>query len=475
MENLRYLLAAIAALTLIMSVVSSVNPGYFVGLNAYADKGDDDDNNGSSNDANGEEHDDANSAKGSDDEQADESEKNDDADKAELVQTLGNSSKVTLVADVEHLDLEVAIEDGDLDDGQFDVMFACDSPNVDKEFANALLVVDGHGGFETEVALSNGTYTGCEVDIGGLSATFPSISIMAQDDKGVGEEHAKNEDEKGQENERKNKFNSKLNTDEDGVEIKVAAEGLNMTDGSYDAVFACEQPAFNMTLDNAFEVEDGKGKFEGTIGLANGTYTGCDITVGGTVIASFDAFTVSEETEEEQDDKVEEKRKEKKERTVNTTSGREIHERHRSENAASPGEYQPSWNYSLTANGTAVQAVRNGTADVELDIEMAVWKSNRAVILLDVINGTVQVDNQTYTVVLGYALYTIHYDMFRMGALVVDDDGNVFRLKLSGSAVDEEAGFPMESGSIELTFEGRGPPDRLGDWELTMDGTITAG
>lgn len=494
---MRYLLAAIAALTLIMSVVSSVNPGYFVGLKAYADEDEenDDDNSGSSNDANEEEHEDndANSGKGSDDEQDDEhdeqddeSEKNDDdnkgkekddADADEFVQSVGNNSKVALVADVEHVDLEVTIEDGDLDDGQYDVMFACDSPDVDKEFANALLVEDGHAGFETEVALSNGTYTGCEVDVGGLSATFPSFSIMAQVDEEEDDEEQEeeNEDEKGQENEHKNEFKSKLNTDDDGVEITVEAVGLNMTDGSYDAVFACEQPAFSLTFDNAFEVEDGEGEFEQTIGLANGTYSGCDITVEGTMIASFDAFTVSEETEEEQDDKVEEKRKEKKERIVNTTSGREIHERHRSENAASPGEYQPSWNYSLTANGTAVQAVRNGTADVELDIEMAVWKSNNAVILLDVIDGTVQVDSQTYTVVLGYALYTIHYDMFRMGALVVDDDGNVFRLKLSGSAVDEEAGFPMESGSIELTFEGRGPPDRLGDWELTMDGTITAG
>lgn len=459
MENLRYLLATIAALTLIMSVVSSVNPGYFVGLKAYADEDeeDDDDNSVPSNDAN---EDDDNKGK-----------EKDDANKGEFVQSLGNNSKVALVTDDGHVDLKVTIEDGDLGDGQYDVMFACDRLDVNKEFANALAVKDGHGGFETEVALSNGIYSGCEADIGGLSATFPSFSVMAQDEED-------NKNEKGRENERKDKFNSRLKTDDGGVEIKVEVAGLNMTDGSYDAVFACEQPPFNMTLDNAFEVEDGEGKFEQTIGLANGTYSGCDITVGGTMIASFDTFTVSEETEEEQDDKVEEKRKEKKERTVATISGREIHERHRGENAASPGKYQPSWNYSLTANGTAVQAVRNATADkadVELDIEMAVWKSNRAVILLDVINGTVQVDNQTYTVVLGYALYTIHYDMFRMGALVVDDDGNVFRLKLSGSAVDEEAGFPMESGSIELTFEGRGPPDRLGDWELTMDGTITAG
>ena len=189
------------------------------------------------------------------------------------------------------------------------------------------------------------------------------------------------------------------------------------------------------------------------------------------VIASFDTFTVSEETEEEQKHEVEEKRKEKRERIVTTTNGTKIHERHRSENAASPGEYKPDWNYTLAANGTA-----DHEADTEVDIDMAVWKSNRAIILLDVIGGTVEVENQTYTVVLGYAFYTIHHDTLRVGALAVDDDdGNVYKPKLRGSA-DDEAEFPMESGSIDLRFEGSSGPsnNRFGDWELTFEGTVEA-
>jgi hypothetical protein len=350
MENLRYLLTAIAALTLIMSVVSGVNPNYFAGLNAFADHNeeeDDDDNSGSNDD-----HDDDRGKSGKDSEH--------EEHEGELVQSLGNNSKVT------------------------------------------------------------------------------------------------------------------LEIDDDAVEIKVELEGLNMTDGSYDAVFACEQPALNVTLDNAFEVEDGKGELGETIGLANGTYSGCDITVGGTVLASFDTFTVSEETEEEQENEVEEKRKERKERIVTTTSGREIHEKHRGENAASPGEFQPGWNYMLMANGTAMTNSSN-EADATVDINMTVWKSTGAVILLDVIDGTVEVGNQTYTVVLGYAVYTIHHDTLRVGALAVDDDGNVFKLKLRGSA-DDDAEFPMESGSLYLTFEGSSGPsnNRFGDWKLTLEGTVEA-
>jgi hypothetical protein len=98
------------------------------------------------------------------------------------------------------------------------------------------------------------------------------------------------------------------------------------------------------------------------------------------------------------------------------------------------------------------------------------------VILLDVIGGTVEIENQTYTVVLGYALYATQHDVFRLGALAVDGDGNIYKLKLRGSAAGDDAEFPIESGSIELEFEGSsGPAGQFGDWELAMDGTVTAG
>jgi len=449
MENLRYLLATITALTLVMSIVSSISPNYFVGINASAENGEEEDDN------------------------SDSTSNNEDV----LVESLGNSSKVTLETGDDHVNLKIEIEESDLEDGTYDVMFACNSSDVSKEFLDALDVEEGHGDFATEVALSNGTYTGCEVNVGDLSATFASFSVMPDEEDD--EEDDRGKPEREHERERKHKQSFNLKTEDDGVEIEIEVEGLNMTDGSYDALFACENPNLNRTLDNAFEVEGGKGKFEVEISLANGTYSGCEVTVGDTVLASFDTFTVSEEVEEEQESRVEEKRKEKRERIVTATSGREIHERHRSENAANPGEYELGWNYVLTADGTAMHRNQSGIADkpvATVDVNMTVWKSTGAIILLDVLDGTVDVGNQTYTVVLGYALYTIPHDTLRIGALVIDDDGNVYKLKLRGTAEDDSE-FPMESGSIDLTFEGSSGPlnNRLGDWELTLEGTVEAG
>jgi hypothetical protein len=563
MENSRYMLAAMAAFSLIMSVVSGVNPSYFAGQNAFADDEDEfveslgehskatletddgevdleikiedgDLENGEYNvmftcdspdidevfnsaleveEGEGDfeaeldleegeysgcevsvgdlsasfpafavlahEEDDEDETEDEEHEEDDDNKGGPDReerkDKHNIVQSLGNNSKATLQIDDDEAELEVEIEDGDLDDETYDVMFACDSPDIDEEFAGALEIEDGEGEFETELALSNGTYAGCEVDVGGLSASFPSFTIMSHE--GDDEEHDE-EDEHKRGHGHEAKFESKLKAEDDRVEIEVEVEGLDMTDGSYDAVFACEDPDFSLTLEDAFEVEDGEGEFEAEIGLANGTYSDCDITIEGTVLASFDTFTVSEETEDEQERKVEQKRKEKRERIVTTINGITIHEKHRSQNAASPGEYQPGWNYTLMANGTAMQRAGNETdneADAEVLVDMAIWKSNRAIVLLDVINGTVHVDNQTYTVVLGYAIHVIQHDTIRVAALAVDDDGNIFKLKLRGSASDD-AEFPMESGSIDLTFEGSSSPhNRLGEWNLMLEGTIQAG
>jgi 5-hydroxyisourate hydrolase-like protein (transthyretin family) len=443
MEKLRHLLATIAALTLLMSVVSSVNPSYFVGSSAYADN-----NN-----------------------RGDSVRESEDYD--EFVQLLGNHSKVKLIVD-DDARLEIKIQEGDLQNGTYDVIFTCDSPDINKEFADALVVEDGQGESEIELSLSRGKFTGCEVEVGSLSASFRSFSVMTHED-----DDSRRHEEREHERDLENKTISRLKTDDDGVQVKIELEGLDLADGSYDAVFACEQPSFNKTLADAFEVEDGEGELETEIGLANGTYSGCDITVEGMMIASFDKFTVSEETEEEQERRVEEKRKEKKERIVTSITGRDIHEKHRGERAASPGEYEPGWEYILNANGTAMhrnQTEAAGNASAMVNLNMTIWKSTGAIILLDVIDGTAKIGNETYTVVLGYALYTIHHDTLRIGALAVDDDGNVYRLRLSGSAVNDDAEFPMESGSIDLDFEGsRGPPDRFGNWSLTLEGTVVAG
>jgi len=127
------------------------------------------------------------------------------------------------------------------------------------------------------------------------------------------------------------------------------------------------------------------------------------------------------------------------------------------------------------ADGTAMNDTNSSqTVNATVDIDMAVWKSTHAIILLDITGGTVQVGGHEYDVKIGYALYSTQHGVMRLGALVSDDSGNVLKLKLYGNA-SEDAEFPQESGkSVDMTFEGDSGQSHNGleGWELTLDGTV---
>jgi len=364
------LLAAIVALTLVFSVVTSINPIYFAGLNAYADSSERDEKSDNST-------------------TDDEENQNEGKDNSEFVQPLGNHSNATLKPGDNKIDVEV--DESDLIDGKYPVMFNCTTPDINEKFVDGLVVQDGQGAFEEHFAFSNGTYSGCEISVGDLSAIFPSFTVQTHEED--------NEEEK---------------------------------DGE----------------DNSSHNDDGQQNDNNqTNNVGNG--------------------------ENDDNDDVKEKRKEKGERIASNVTGLDIHERHRKAHAESPGEYPPSSNYTLTANGTATN---NGTeADSAVDMDLAVWKSNRAIVLFDVLGGTVDVGNQTYTVIIGYALYSVNHDAMKIASLAVDEDGNLMKLKLRGSPIDEESKLPTDSGSVDLMFEGSSGAwnSRLGDWKLELEGTLT--
>jgi hypothetical protein len=409
MQYLRSLVAALTAFTLIMSVVSSVNPSYFAGLNAFADhedeqEEDDDNNNNDSNSSSGSNDD--HEADDDDDVDKDSTDEHED-DENELVQPLGIHSKVFLEVDDE-AELEVEIEDGDLDDGSYDVIFSCESPEIDKEFANSLSVTEGHGEFDADLGLSNDTYAGCEVEVGDLFTTFPTFTVIPDEHEDEDDQDEKDDEEHEDDKEDDNDADS--------------SRGSNLHDDRVDAE------------------DDDENSGSGSHSSAN----------------------------------IEDKRKERKERIVSTITGADVHERHRNANPNSPGEYNPGWNYTLTADGTAVQATDDESLtqeedDVTVDLNMSVWKSNRAIILLDVIDGTFEYKDQDYSIRIGYALYSVQHDVMKVVALATDDDGNIFKLKLRGNAVEEEDTFPMESGSIDLILGGH-----FENWNLLLEGTVEA-
>jgi hypothetical protein len=490
MDNLRQLLAVIAGLTLLLSAVSGTNPNYFAGYVAFADEEDDDDNSGSSHD---------------DDSGEEEHEDNDEENEEKTVASFGTNSKVELEVE-DHVeddmsvkaDLEVETEDGDLGDAEYAVMFNCTTPDVEKLFDGKLAVEDGSGNFEGELLLVNGTtYEGCEVGIGGdLTVPLPTFMVNVGADDKAKDEDDDEEKEKDRENGRGNDDDEEkdddndddddgdrryhqhdrigLELEDDGVEIKVKARDLNMTDGTYDAVLTCDDPKTEMTIPGAFEVEDGEGELEAEIELANGTYTGCELAVGDDILASFKPFTISEEND---DDEVNDKREEKRKDIVSRLDGNEIHKRRMNANPASPGDYDPGWNYTLMANGTADQSVVDEESTANVTIDMAVWKSNSALVLFSVLNGTVAVGEEEYEVELGYALYSVNHNVMRLFAFVSDDSGGIYKLKLRGHAA-EDSEFPDSAGeSIEMIFggdSGQGRNSLNHEWELMLEGTVEA-
>jgi hypothetical protein len=146
-------------------------------------------------------------------------------------------------------------------------------------------------------------------------------------------------------------------------------------------------------------------------------------------------------------------------------SGEQIHQRHMQANPASRGEYSPGLNYTLETSGTA------GEQDATLAIDISVWKSNGAVIIMDIVGGTATVGGEEYDIKVGYALYSIHHNVFRSAALAVADNDDVFALRLHGVA-DAEAELAATAGGapVELAFDGIA--QSFGGWTLKLDGTL---
>jgi methylglyoxal synthase len=224
-----------------------------------------------------------------------------------------------------------------------------------------------------------------------------------------------------------------------------------------------------MSFEDGLEVEDGKGEFEVDIALDAGTYSDCHVMVDEieVVLADFDAFTVGEK---EYRIEVTEKVKEKREEIVSKIEEVKKKIIEAKEDLQLP--FASGLNYTLVATGTTddEEAVLAG-------IDLTAWKSNPAVVIMAVTGGDMQVGNVTYSVEIGYAIYSLDHDVLKVSALAVNNDsGNIARLLLRGSAQDG-AGFPDASGeSIDLLFEGKSGPQKneIIDSELLLEGSLQA-
>lgn len=310
-----------------------------------------------------------------------------------------------------------------------------------------------------------------------------------QDDEEDESEESEAEDEHEDEMEDQDDHSkTKLKADDDGVEVEVEKEGLDLDDGLYDVTFSCTDPAVSMDFEDGLEVEDGEGDFEANIALEAGTYSGCEVTVDDPemTLASFDSFTVSveeehEEEESEDDDSDDERGhqervKEHREERVHDAQNivHSIRERIANAQPSSPGPVVSGMNYTLTAAGmTEGETVQNATASLEL----VSWKSTPAIAILAVVGGEVEVGDTDYTVLIGYAIYSLGHDAVRVNALAVDEaSGDVIKVTLRGGAL-EDVEFPDASGeSVELHFEGSSGPqnNKIAGFDVILDGDLEA-
>jgi len=265
---------------------------------------------------------------------------------------------------------------------------------------------------------------------------------------------------------------TKVAVEDDGLEIEIEIHSLDLDDGTYSALLSCAVPVVSLNLEDAFEVEGGKGELETSVELDAGYYADCKLQIqDADITLDVGSFTVVGE----EDEQTRESQEDRKREIVENHDARETHERHTSAHPASPGEYEPGTEYVLSATGSADN---NTTTEIaEVSATLGVWKSVESLVLFDVLDGTVDVGDKSYTIQLGYAIYSNHGDVLRLRALATDDaTGDIVRLSLRGEA-DGSAELPKESEpAITLAFEGNSGmfKNEVDGWELTMDGYAEA-
>ena len=415
-----------------------------------------------------------------DDNSMDESETESEDEQDDVEDEHEQESKAELEVEDSEVKVKVEMKGLDLADGLYDTTFSCTDPPTSMSFEEAFEVEEGDGKLDVEFQLNDGTYTGCEVALDEpemVLASFEAFTVPAgevnEEEHEADDEENEAEDEEHEEQEDDHKESdskTKLETDDEEAEVEVEREDLDLENGTYNVTFSCTEPEVSMNFAEALEVEDGKGKFEAEIALELGTYSDCHIAVDGTdtVLAEFDTFTVSEDSEHRVE--VTEKVKDKREQIISKVQ--QVRERVIEARPDLPGPFASGLDYALVATGATAdeQAVMTG-------VDMSAWKSNPAVVIMAVIGGDIQVGDNNYSIEIGYAVYSLRHDVMRMSALAVDDDsGDIVRLVLRGNAVDD-TGFPDESGeSIDLVFEGSSGPQKneIAGSELLLEGSLQA-
>lgn len=173
-------------------------------------------------------------------------------------------------------------------------------------------------------------------------------------------------------------------------------------------------------------------------------------------------------------------------------TAKERHDEHLATHSPTVGPYSANMNYTLTAEGTATSVSDNSTSTkASVSLELSVWKSTKGLVSMDIMNGTINIGNETIQVHNGHAYYLIHNHQFRVLGFIVDTNStssngsqgnetasmNLKVLKLvAGGDKSEGNVLPTSSSGTPLKITIVDPQSKLAsEWFLKMNGEVKRG
>ncbi len=149
----------------------------------------------------------------------------------------------------------------------------------------------------------------------------------------------------------------------------------------------------------------------------------------------------------------------------------EHHGEHLARNAPIVGPYTANLNYTLTASGIATSISDTSMSkDVTVSLNLAVWKSIKGLVSMDVMGGTIKIGNNESDISSGNAIYLIHAHNLLIFAHTSEDNGKIIKLK---ATAPEDLVLPAEKSDHALELDVHSPQSKIAsEWFLKMQGEI---
>jgi multiple sugar transport system substrate-binding protein len=137
------------------------------------------------------------------------------------------------------------------------------------------------------------------------------------------------------------------------------------------------------------------------------------------------------------------------------------------------GPYSSDFGYRLEADGIATRISDNSTLEIHVTLHASPWKSAGSMVSMDIMNGTIEVGDETYTLQSGDAHYLTHVRQLRILAFAAEGgNGESFQV-LVLKAKAHAGTLPFPDSTEPLQIEVLGPQSRLlPGFTIEMSGVV---